>query len=182
MIIPNEIEGYNDSLSTENSNNKNIEYTISFPQNLVDGVDKFIERFQTTYDILVNKLLSYHFYDLKSEVESEDYELLTYYYFCIDDIFNDSENKACDSLNEAEITNKNILVEISQKYHTVIKEISEEIHYAPEVFIRKAIQWQWNIIGDHLEAGYYYIIEDFCDVSKIKKTLEDIFEKKDNEE
>ncbi len=180
MINPNEIDGYNDSLSTEN--NKNIEYTISFPENLVGKINKFIERFQISYDILINKLLSYHFYDLKSEVESEDYELLPYYYFCFDEIFNNSENNTCDSLNKAEMKIKNISVKIGHKYHTVIKEISEEIHYTPEVFIRKAIQWQWNIIGDDLVAGDYYIIEDFCNISKIKKFLKDLFEKKEDKD
>lgn len=182
MLNPNEIEGYNNSLSAEKNNDISFEYIIPFPQELADNIDKFIERFQISYDILVNKLLSYHFHDLKSEFESEDYLLLTYYYFCVDEIFNNAEKKNCYSLNEAELKTKSIPIKVNQKFHSIIKEISKEIHYKPEIFIKKAVECQWNEISNNLEAGYYYIIKDFCNISRIKKILEEVFKKEDIKE
>ena len=106
---------------------------------------------------------------------------IKYYYFCINEIFNESENHDFELLTDSEIKIKKIPVKISREYNTLIKEISKLIHSAPEVFIRKVIEWQWYQVGNSLNAGYYYIIEDFCDVSKIKKALEDIFKKEDIE-
>jgi hypothetical protein len=43
-------------------------------------------------------------------------------------------------------------------------------------FIRKAIQYEWGKLDDTLEAGYYDIIEEFCNISRRKKIFKDLFE------
>ena len=48
------------------------------------------------------------------------------------------------------------------------------IYHKPEDFISKAIKCQWEHIESDIEAGYYYIIDDFCNVPKIRKALENV--------
>ncbi len=38
----------------------------------------------------------------------------------------------------------------------------------------KAIKCQWKYIQSDIDAGYYYIIDDFCNISKIKQALEKV--------
>ena len=48
------------------------------------------------------------------------------------------------------------------------------IHYKHELFVSKAVKCQWERIQSDIDAGYYYIIDDFCNVSLIKRALEKV--------
>ena len=69
---------------------------------------------------------------------------------------------------------KIISVKLSKELSVEIENICEEINYIPSKFIKDAIQCQWEGIGDGLEAGYYGIIEEFCNIPRIKQSLEKI--------
>lgn len=172
MIDPNNIEETNISEILEIGNENFVEYIIPFQENFIRRVNKFVEVFHTSQDILFNRLIKYHFELLLSEIESKDFELLSFYYFCVDEIFSDNEISNCESNNELDIQTKNFSIKLNSEINVVVKIICEEIHYKPEEFIKKAIQYQWESIGNDIEACYYYIIDDFCNIPRIKNKLE----------
>ena len=172
MIGQNEIENSNTLHEEKNKNKKSIEYIIPFSDILVSKIDTFIERFHTSYEILFNELLNNHFSLLFSQIESDDNNLLSFYYFCVDEIFFCNKNLSDESPDKSDLKIKKILFNTSSEISIVIRIICEEIHCEPETFIMKAIQHQWELIGADIEAGYYYIIDDFCNIPRIKQTLE----------
>ena len=174
MINPNEIENLNISPEIENKNKRSIEYKIPFPENLASRIERFIEKFHTSYKNLFNYLLNEHFNMLHYEIKEDDNELLTFYYFCVDSIFSENSNSDDIPPNKAEVKTVNIIVKITEEFDTVIKEICEAIYHKPELFISKAIKCQWERIKSDIDAGYYYIIDDFCNVSRIKQALEKV--------
>ena len=103
--------------------------------------------------------------------------VFTFYYFCIDDIFSENSNSECKTPIEPEINTQNIAVKISEEYNAAIKKICEKIYHKPEDFINKAIKCQWECIKSDVDAGYYHIIDDFCNIPKIKKALEKVVKK-----
>ena len=171
MIHSNEIGDVNNSIQIENKNCIKFEYIISFPEFLANKIDELVERFHSSNNIVLNRLLINHFDILLSEIEREDYELLSFYYFNIDEIFADNEVKDSESCSDSGIKIKKISIKVNPEINTVIKTICEEIHYKPALFIQKAIQCQWNMIGADIEAGHYYIIDDFCNIPRIKQAL-----------
>lgn len=174
MINPNEIENLNISPEIENKNKRSIEYKIPFPENLASRIERFIEKFHTSYKNLFNYLLNEHFNMLHYEIKEDDNELLTFYYFCVDSIFSENSNSDDIPPNKAEVRTVNIIVKITEEFDTVIKEICEAIYHKPELFISKAIKCQWERIKSDIDAGYYYIIDDFCNASRIKQALEKV--------
>ncbi|MFW9873642.1 MAG: hypothetical protein ACFFG0_11095, partial [Candidatus Thorarchaeota archaeon] len=147
---------------------------IPFPENLAKCIKKFIDKFHTSYERLFNYLLNDHFNYLHYEIIEDDNELLTFYYFCVDTIFSEKNNS--DHMNplKSEMKTKTIIVKITEEFDTVIREICKEIYHKPEVFIHKAIKCQWEHLKSDIEGGYYYIIDDFCNVSKIKHSIEKV--------
>ena len=174
MMEQHEIENSNTSPEIENKNKRSIEYKIPFPETLARSVDRFIEKFHTSYEILFNYLLNDHFNILHYEIKEDDNELLSFYYFCVDAIFSENKNSDYESPSKSEMKTQDITVKITEEYDSVIKEICEEIYYKPELFISKAIQCQWERIKSDIDAGWYYIIDDFCNISRIKHTLEEV--------
>ncbi len=172
MINSNEIENSNISEIIENKNENIIEYEIQFKESFLKKLTKFIETFHTSYEIFLNKLLVYHLDTMLGQIKSKNYELLSFYYFCIDEIFSDNEVSNCESNSELDIQTKNLSIKLNPEISVVVKIICEEIHYKPEEFIKKAIQYQWESIGNDIEAGYYYIINDFSNITRINQTLE----------
>ncbi len=139
----------------KNKNKKCIEYQIPFPEILARSFDIFIKQFHTTYEILFNYLLNSHFNILHYEIREDDYELLTFYYFCTDPIFSENSNSDYKSPNKSEMNIQNITVKITEEYNAVIKEICEEIYHKPELFISKAIICQWERIQSDIDAGWF---------------------------
>jgi len=172
MIGQNDIE--NSSVLPEIRNKNGVEYEIPFPKPLARSIEKFVDKFHTSYEKLFNYLLNNHFNYLHYEIIEDDNELLIFYYFCVDDIFSENNNSGCKTPNKSEMNTQNIIVKITEEYDTVIKEICEEIYHKPKDFISKAIKCQWECIKIDIEAGYYYIIDDFYNVSRIKKALEKV--------
>lgn len=172
MIEQNDIE--NSSMLPEIRNKNGVEYEIPFPEPLARSFEKFVNRFHTSYEKLFNYLLNAHFNYLHYEIIEDDNELLIFYYFCVDDIFSENNNSDCKTPNKSEYNTQNITVKITEELNTVIKEICEVIYYKPETFISKAIKCQWELIKSDVEAGYYYIIDEFCNISRIKKALEEV--------
>ena len=115
-----------------------------------------------------------HFNYLHYQIKNDDNELLIFYYFCINDIFSENSNSECKTLNKPEMNTQNITVKITEEYDAVIKKICEEIYHKPELFISKAIKCQWERIESDVDTGYYYIIDAFCNVPKIKHALEKV--------
>lgn len=172
MMEQNYIENSN-ILSERNKKNKDgIKYEIPLPETLARKIDRFIETFQTSYEVLFNYLLAEHFYILHYQIKEEEYQLLISYYLCVDEIFSENNDPDYESSDKSKIKTQNIYVKITEEYDTVIKEICEKMYYKPELFISKAIQRQWENIKSNIDAGWYYIIDDFCNISKIKQTLE----------
>ena len=176
MMRQNEIEISNTSPGIKNKNKSSIEYNIPFPETLARSIDRFIEKFHISYEILFNYLLNDHFNNLYYEIKEDDNELLSFYYFCFNAIFSENKNSDFESPIKSEMKTQNITVKITEEYDIVIKEICEEVYYKPELFISKAIKCQWERIQSDIDAGYYYIIDDFCNVSKIKQALEKVVE------
>ena len=174
MLNKNEIEIINNPTKMEDKNKRSIEYIISFPETIARRIDRFIEKFHTSYEILFNYLLNDHFNNLHYEIEEDDNELLNFYYFCVNAIFSENKNSDFESHTKSEMKTQNITVKITEEYDIVIKEIYEEVYYKPELFIMKAIKYQWEYIQSDIDAGYYYIIDDFCNISKIKQALEKV--------
>ena len=173
MINPNEIENQNISHEIKKKIKRNIEYKIPFPKSLASSFEKFIDTFHSSYEKLFNYLLNDHFNFLHYEIKEDDNELLIFYYFCVDAIFSENNSSSYKSPCNQEANTQNITVKITEEYDTVIKEICEVIYYKPEMFVSKAIRCQWERIQSDIDAGYYYIIDDFCNVSKIKQALEE---------
>jgi len=172
MMEQNEISNI---LPERKKNNKDgIKYEIPFPETLARKIDRFIETFQTSYEVLFNYLLNEHFYILHYQIKEEEYQLLIFYYLCVDEIFSEDNDSDYESSGKSEIKTQNISVKITEEYDTVIKEICEKMYYKPELFVSKAIQRQWANIKSNIDAGWYYIIDDFCNVSKIKQALEKV--------
>ena len=174
MLNKNEIEIINNPTQMGNKNKRSIEYNIPFPETLARNIDRFIEKFHTSYEILFNYLLNDHFNNLHYQIREDDNELLSFYYFCVNAIFSENKNSDFESLSKSEMKTQNITVKITEEFHTVIKEICEEVYYKPELFIMKAIKCQWKYIQSDIDAGYYYIIDDFCNISNIKQALEKV--------
>ena len=174
MMEQNEIENSNASPEIENKNKRSIEYKIPFPETLARSFKRFIEKFHTSYEMLFNYLLNDHFNILHCEIREDDNELLSFYYFCIDTIFSENENSDYESPTKSEMKTQDITVKITEENDTVIKEICEEIYYKPDLFINKAIQCQGERIKSDIDAGWYYIIDDFCNISRIKQALEEV--------
>lgn len=174
MINPDDCEESNIQVQLENKNKKNVVCEISFPEFYANRIDMFVKRFETSYEILINKLLNSHFKVFLSEIEAYGYELLCFYYLGLDEIFCNDESKDNEELNNSEMKTKIISVKISQEISIEIEKICEEIHYSPNEFIKEAIQCQWDWIGAGLDAGYYDIIDDFCNIPRIKQALEKI--------
>ncbi len=174
MMNQNETEILNAPLEIENKNKRSVDYSVPFPETLTRNFDKFIENFHTSYEILFNYLLNNHFNFLLYEIKEDDNTLLIFYYFCVDVIFSENNNSDYNSPNKSEMNIQNINVKITEEFDDVIKEICEAIHYKPDIFISKAIKCQWEQIQGDIEAGYYYIIDDFCNISKIKQALEKV--------
>ena len=172
MIGQNDIE--NSSVLPEIRNKNGVEYEIPFPKPLARSIEKFVGKFHTSYEKLFNYLLNNHFNYLHYEIKEDDIELLIFYYFCIDDIFSENNSSDCKTPNKLEMNTQNITVKITEEYNTVIKEICEVIYHKPELFISKAIKCQWERVESDVDAGYYYIIDDFCNVPKIKQALEKV--------
>ncbi|MFX1570409.1 MAG: hypothetical protein ACFFCV_18765 [Promethearchaeota archaeon] len=177
MIGQNDIE--NPSILPEIREKNGVEYSIPFPQKIVDRMDLFISRLKTSYENLFDYLLENHLYEILNDIRGKEYSLISFLHFGIDEIFNDDDEYDDDLEGELpdtpEIKTKNISVEISRKINTTIKRICEEIHNIPELFISKAIELQFANIGDRIYAGYYSDIEYFCNIPKIKQALEDFF-------
>ncbi len=53
-----------------------IEYNIPFPETLARNIDKFIEKFHISYEILFNYLLNDHFNNLHYEIREDDNEVI----------------------------------------------------------------------------------------------------------
>lgn len=179
MLDKNEIDIRNNPMQIENKNKRSIEYEIRLPEIIVDRMDLFIDRFQTSYEELFNYLLRNHLYMIFSEIKGKDYELLSFYYYCIGEIFYDNESLGEGSSSKSELKPKNISVKISQELDIVIEILCEEIHCSPKLFISKAIRCQWENIRNNIDAGWYDIIDYFCNIPRIKQTLEKFF-KSDN--
>ncbi|MEE9377479.1 MAG: hypothetical protein V3V33_05540 [Candidatus Lokiarchaeia archaeon] len=174
MINPNEIENPRILPEIKNIKKNVIEYEIPFPEPLARSIEKFVDKFHTSYEKLFNYLLNNHFNYLHYEIKEDDNELLIFYYFCVDDIFSENNNSDYKSPHKSEMNTQNITVKIFEEYNAVIKEICEEIYHKPELFISKAIRCQWERIQSDIDAGYYYIIDDFCNISRIKQALEEV--------
>jgi len=97
-------------------------------------------------------------------------ELLYFYYLELDKIFCNNKKENKEDSNNSEMKTKIISVKISVE----IEKICEEINYIPSEFIKEAIQCQWDWIGDGIERGYYEIIDEFCNIPRIKQALEKI--------
>lgn len=177
MINPNKIENPTILTDMKNQNKKSVEYKVPFPKPLARSIEKFIDKFNISFENLFNYLLNNHFNYLHDEIKGDDNELLTFYYFCIDDIFSENNNSDYRTPNNSELNTQNLTVKINGDYSSVIEEICEEIYYKPEIFIYKAIKCQLELIKSDVDAGYYYIINDFCNVSRIKKALEKVVKK-----
>ena len=174
MINSNDLEEPNIPSQTENKNKKNIVYEIPFLEPLANKIKMFIDRFNTSYEILFTKLLETHFKALLNEIETKDLELLCFYHLELDKIFCNNNSKDKKDSSNSEMKTKIISVKLCKEISVEIENISEEINYIPSEFIKDAIQYQWGVIGDALEAGYYGIIEEFCDIPRIKQSFEKI--------
>lgn len=172
MINPNDLEEPNIPVQIENKIKKIVVYEISFPEFLANRIDMCVKRFDTSYETVFNKLLVSHFKMFLSEIEAKDLELLCFYYLELDKIFCNDKPEDNEELNNSEMKIKIISVKISQEISVELEKICEEIHYNPNEFIKEAIQCQWDLIGAGLEGGYYGIIEEFCNIPRIKQALE----------
>ena len=174
MINPNDLEEPNIPTQIENKNKKNAVYEITFPESLAKKIDMCIKRFNISYEFLFNKLFISHFEALLSEIETKDLELLCFYHLELDKVFCNDNSNDNKNLNNSEMRTKTISVKIRKEISVEIDKICEEISYIPSEFIKDMIQYQWEEIGNGLEGGYYGIIEEFCNIPRIKQSLEKI--------
>ncbi|MFW9877783.1 MAG: hypothetical protein ACFFG0_32270 [Candidatus Thorarchaeota archaeon] len=174
MIEQDDIEKSRILPKIKSKNKNGIKYEIPFPEPLVRSFEKFIDTFHISYEKLFNYLLKDHFNFLHYEIKEDNNELLIFYYFCVDAIFSEDNNSDYKSPNKSEINTQNITVKFTEEYDTVIKEICEVIHYKHELFVSKAVKCQWERIQSDIDAGYYYIIDDFFNVPRIKQELEKV--------
>lgn len=123
---------------------------------------------------IFNYLLNDHFNILHQEIREDNNKLLCFYYFCIHTIFSEKKNSECKSPSKSDMKTQYITVKIPEEYDTVIKEICDVIYHKPELFISKAIQCQWERIKSDIDAGWYYVIDDFCDIVRINHVLEEL--------
>ncbi|MEE9379515.1 MAG: hypothetical protein V3V33_15935 [Candidatus Lokiarchaeia archaeon] len=174
MLNKNEIDISNNPVQIENKNKYSIEYKIPFPEPLARGFERFVEKFNTSYENLFNYLLNDHFKNLLYEIKEDNNELLIFYYFCTDAIFSENKNSDYNSPNKTEMKTQNITVKITEEHNTAVKEICKVIYYKPKKFINKAIKCQWERIKSDIDAGWYNIINNFCDLPRIKHSLEKV--------
>lgn len=139
MIEQNDIENPNILPEIKNINKNGIEYEIPFPEPLARSIEKFVDKFHTSYEKLFNYLLNNHFHYLHYQIIADDNELLTFYYFCIDDIFSENSNSECKVPNKPETNAQNITVKISEEYNTAIKKICEKYITNPKILLARLL-------------------------------------------